>query len=317
MLLLFYLHLLCILVAAQTARQARAHLGVLALFVALVRILALLVGGRGLLIHHLKLGEHEHDLPVLFVQRIAGLAHEGADAHRQVGHEVDDPVAGPGELVGRDRELFVGTDLLLELRDEPAQGSAGQKARERHDLVHALARDHIVERDQPMQQLAQIYGTNWTQVFAAASPPKLMPLGLAYRESDDSLFVAGQLAPGANSVMGGLERWIFDQQTWHQVTSDGKPPCVDHYGASAQDVKRGVIVFFGGYCTGAAVEWDGSAWKEVTPNPSPANRGNEAGRPVMTYDPEHHVTLMYGGTAKGTYFNDLWAWDGVAWKQLA
>jgi hypothetical protein len=41
-------------------------------------------------------------------------------------------------------------------------------------------------------------GTNWTQLASAASPPNLFPLGLGYRQSDDSLFLAGQSSPGGN-----------------------------------------------------------------------------------------------------------------------
>jgi hypothetical protein len=42
-------------------------------------------------------------------------------------------------------------------------------------------------------------------------------------------------------------------------------------------------------------------------------RGNEAGRPAMTYDPDLRAVLLFGGVGNGTYFNDLWAWDGAAW----
>jgi hypothetical protein len=31
----------------------------------------------------------------------------------------------------------------------------------------------------------------------------------------------------------------------------------------------------------------------------------------MAYDPDHKVVLLYGGSGGGTYFNDLWAWDGA------
>ena len=66
----------------------------------------------------------------------------------------------------------------------------------------------------------------------------------------------------------------FDQKSWHQVTpGEVKAPCLNHYGGSAEDPQRGVLVFFGGYCTGAAVQWDGSAWTAATPSSSPPNRG--------------------------------------------
>lgn len=159
-------------------------------------------------------------------------------------------------------------------------------------------------------------GTNWSPEAAAASPPQMFPLGLAY-QPDGSLLVAGQSAPGGGGILAAVQSWTYANQTWREVTAGGTPPCLDHYGASAQDLQRGVLVFFGGYCTGATVKWDGSKWTEVTPNPSPPNRGNEAGSPAMAYDPDHHAVLLYGGYKSGTYVNDLWAWDGAAWKMLA
>ena len=160
-------------------------------------------------------------------------------------------------------------------------------------------------------------GTGWTQVAPAASnPPALFPLGLAYRQADDSLVLVGQVTSGT-SIYAMAQTWTFAQQTWRQVISGGTAPCLDHYGASAQDLQRGVLVFFGGYCPGPTVEWDGSAWKATTPNPSPPDRGNEAGRPAMAYDPDHQTVLLFGGVANGTFFNDLWAWDGAVWARLA
>lgn len=160
-------------------------------------------------------------------------------------------------------------------------------------------------------------GTNWTQAATPASPPKLFPLGLAYRQSDDSLRVAGQSAPKGMGIYAAVQSWAYVNQTWREVTVGSTPPCLDHYGASAQDVQRGALVFFGGYCKGPTVEWDGSVWKSTTPNPSPPNRGEEGGSPAMTYDPDHHVVLMYGGHTTGSYFNDLWSWDGAVWSRLA
>jgi hypothetical protein len=37
----------------------------------------------------------------------------------------------------------------------------------------------------------------------------------------------------------------------------------------------------------------------------------------MTYDPEHHVVLIFGGNANGSYFSDLWTWDGTGWTRQA
>jgi hypothetical protein len=159
-------------------------------------------------------------------------------------------------------------------------------------------------------------GTNWTQVVAASNPVPLFPLGLAYNQSSDSLSLVGEVTKGY-SIYSEVQTWTFAQQTWSQVTTGGTAPCLNHYGSGAPDVRSGALVFFGGYCTGATVRWDGSKWTADTPSPSPTNRGNEAGRPAMAYDADHHVVLLYGGYKSGTHLNDLWTWDGAAWARLA
>ena len=155
-------------------------------------------------------------------------------------------------------------------------------------------------------------GANWTQ--QASSLPPMYPLGLAYRSADDSMLLVGQAA-GAG-IQAGVQTWTYAQQTWRPQTPAGAPSCIDHYGGSAEDVQKGALVFFGGYCPNSTVVWNGSAWSETTPKPSPAARGNEAGRPAMTYDPDLGVVLLFGGVANGTYFNDMWAWDGAAWSNV-
>lgn len=155
-------------------------------------------------------------------------------------------------------------------------------------------------------------GANWSQ---QASPlPALYPLGLGYRALDDSLLLVGQ-ATSAAGISNQLETWTFVGGNWSQTTPAGNPPCVDHYGGSAEDPRSGSLVFFGGYCGNASVVWNGSAWSSSTPNPSPVARGNEAGAPAMTYDPDLRAILLFGGVANGVYYNDLWEWDGVAWTK--
>jgi hypothetical protein len=36
----------------------------------------------------------------------------------------------------------------------------------------------------------------------------------------------------------------------------------------------------------------------------------------MTYDPDLQSVLLFGGVGSGTYFSDLWAWDGGSWARI-
>jgi hypothetical protein len=158
-------------------------------------------------------------------------------------------------------------------------------------------------------------GTNWSPRPASAATPVLFPLGLAYRAPDDSTLLVGQVAPGS-VISNQVQTWALAGNRWSQSTVTSTLPCLDHYGGSADDSPRGQLVFFGGYCPNSTVVWNGSAWSESTPNPSPVARGNEAGRPAMTYDADLPAVLLFGGVANGTYFNDLWAWDGAKWARV-
>jgi hypothetical protein len=158
-------------------------------------------------------------------------------------------------------------------------------------------------------------GANWSPRTETAQAPALFPPGLAYRSSGDSVLLVGQVAPGA-SVNSQVQTWALAGGSWSQSTATNTAPCLDHYGGSAADIPHDVIVLFGGYCPNSTVLWNGSAWSQSTPNPSPVARGNEAGRPAMTYDADLPAVLLFGGVANGTYFNDLWAWDGAKWARV-
>lgn len=98
-------------------------------------------------------------------------------------------------------------------------------------------------------------------------------------------------------------------------------------GGLAFDSDRNRLVHFGGYhplaggqdlqAYGATWEWNGERWIGVADSgPSPRYAV------AMAYDPERHVTVMYGGHgACGdgglVCCDDTWTWDGVSWKQVS
>jgi len=50
-----------------------------------------------------------------------------------------------------------------------------------------------------------------------------------------------------------------------------------------------------------------------SPGPAPAPRGGHA----MVYDSNKGLALMFGGGSRQQSFNDLWAWNGERWQELA
>ncbi len=111
----------------------------------------------------------------------------------------------------------------------------------------------------------------------------------------------------------------------------------------AFDRARSQAVLFGGYGTavagtatlnyqlladnataiGATYLWDGTTWALKTLTAGPPPRGDLA----MAYDSARQRVLMFGGfqpqtssgcgIAPAKYYNDLWAWNGATWTELA
>ncbi len=143
-------------------------------------------------------------------------------------------------------------------------------------------------------------------------------------------------------VYGGLNQqgqrlgdtWIYDPsaESWSTLSLDAVSPGFRHSPGMAFDDNRGVIVLFGGVASldgnsgffdNSTWEWDGTQWADVTPesgNP-PARFGSK-----LIYDPVRKTVLMYGGMTNfnatddrrfiGRAYEDLWEWDGLAWKRV-
>ncbi len=113
--------------------------------------------------------------------------------------------------------------------------------------------------------------------------------------------------------------WQWANSTWTQVTTATSPPGRREH-AMAFDVKRGVIVVFGGSSAvaGNALlrdtwEFDGTSWTNRTPPTGPSARVSHA----MAYDPIRQRVVVFGGDAGGgSPLDDLWSWDGTAWTAL-
>ena len=70
---------------------------------------------------------------------------------------------------------------------------------------------------------------------------------------------------------------------------------------------------------GLTWQFDGTGWNQSCFT-APCNASAPGARsgPAMAYDPDHGVTLVFGGTADGTTaLSDLWKWDGNSWTQVS
>jgi len=144
------------------------------------------------------------------------------------------------------------------------------------------------------------------------------PSGQTYAMTFDS-------ARGFSVLVGGSAIWEWDGVAWYQRCTTA--PCTSTrpsnrtYVGLAFDVARGKTVLYGGWDPTALTAlsdtwtWDGTAWAN-TGATGPAARLEHR----MAYDGVNNRVVMFGGhttVAGGTYFNDLYAWNGTAWSPLS
>ncbi len=107
-----------------------------------------------------------------------------------------------------------------------------------------------------------------------------------------------------------------DCAVWEQKSTTGPSPRGAH--AMAFDAARGVVVLFGGGCSGSGAlfgdtwTWNGTAWTQM-PVAGPSPRIASA----MVYDSNRAKVVLFGGYDGARFYSDTWEWDGQAWRRLA
>jgi hypothetical protein len=160
-------------------------------------------------------------------------------------------------------------------------------------------------------------------------------IGLRYGdEGDYTVRVYQQNAPGSPLASRIVRLQVHPYPEWSAVyrqdvvASLPDTPFIYSGGAMAYDEQRKVTVLFGGDAalrfnannlsrnlTNQTWEYDGREWRKATPAVPPPARYFHS----MTWDPVRRKILMFGGRVLNpvdTYFNDLWEYDGLTWRNL-
>jgi hypothetical protein len=176
------------------------------------------------------------------------------------------------------------------------------------------------ERSQPADDPLELWswdGTQWSLVSADINGPVWRNFAAAtYDSARDALVIHG----GVQSAGSGFdETWEWDGQTWTSFTEQG--PGAREGALMVYDVARAKTVLFGGAVNleikSDTWEWDGNTWTQVSETgPAPRFPG------AMVYDPIRHEVLLYSGhfaetTGAFIDYDDLWAWNGEAWREIA
>ncbi len=131
---------------------------------------------------------------------------------------------------------------------------------------------------------------------------------MAYDSVRGVTVMIGRKAPSEDFPM----TWEWNGTSW---TARSIPnPSFHETLAMVFDESRGVCVLYNGVETW---EFDGKAWSlRAAVGPGPGRRDGAA----MAYDSLRGISILFGGraqTGQTTYPADTWAWDGIAWTQVA
>src|ERR1035441_2573999 len=149
----------------------------------------------------------------------------------------------------------------------------------------------------------------WTQQFPATSPtPRRTPI--AYDEAARTVVLFG--GDNQNAGLQFNDTWTWDGKTWTQHFPATAPSARSGAGM-AYDAALGAVALFGGFAGSwpntldDTWTWNGITWTKMNPATVPPDR-YWAG---MTYDPDVHGVVMFGGYSSTIVRSDTWGFVPV------
>ena len=164
-------------------------------------------------------------------------------------------------------------------------------------------------------------GNDWNQVqVSGAKPRERRDAGMAYDSVRGLHILFGgvaveQCCNGGAQFFALVDTWEYSSsnRVWTLRSSTTNPPAQGS--PIVFDAARNTTLLFG-----LSQTWiwrpEFGTWVQLTPPTSPGTRYNYA----MTYDSDHAVVVVFGGTVYvgGTTFGtigDTWEWNGTTWQK--
>lgn len=157
-------------------------------------------------------------------------------------------------------------------------------------------------------------GSSWTLQHPRFSPPARFGHAMAFDSVHGQVVMFGGAV--GNAQFG--DTWLWDGTNWNPTSPQQSPPARS-FPAMAYDAAHGQVILFGGgtsntvsTTTNAGVlndtwVWDGSNWKQMSPQNSPSAR-NRFG---MAFDAGHAQAVLFGGRdVSSNFLGDTWTWNG-------
>lgn len=193
-----------------------------------------------------------------------------------------------------------------------------------HVLAYDAERGQVLlfggaDERQVLGDLWEWDGKRWSLLAAGGPPPRTFA-SLAYDRDRKRLVLFG-----GNRVLFGTsadrdtclgDMWEWYDRAWHQLGID--TPSARAEAAMTYDAARHRLVLFGGYRgagtgrvrLGDTWEFDGAAWRRMTPSLSPSPRNGAA----IAYDGDRRRVVLFGGS--GGPNAETWEWDGSSWTRV-
>jgi cysteine-rich repeat protein len=148
-------------------------------------------------------------------------------------------------------------------------------------------------------------GARWILLAPQPSPPGRAHAAAVY----DSIRERAMLFGGIDETGALLDdMWLLDGDAWTRLDAVPRPAARSGH-AMAFDPRRGVTVLAGGSSTLDTWEFDGAAWRDVTPV-NTADRLPQSSGVDLAYDPTTRQVIARSGL-------DTWGWNGTVWTKLA
>jgi hypothetical protein len=162
---------------------------------------------------------------------------------------------------------------------------------------------------------AQGCTATWVLQSTATAPAARSRPSMAY----DANRGVSVLYGGYNSTTAQTfdDTWEWNGTAWRQASPPATPGARSG-SAMVFDEAHGEIVLFGGETnTGAPLgdtwSYDGATWQSRATTPPSGMAARSFASAV--WDSGHGVVLLFAGSTGAGLLNDLWTWDGAAWKQ--
>jgi hypothetical protein len=147
------------------------------------------------------------------------------------------------------------------------------------------------------------------------NPPSCWGADLIYHPQLQQMLLINCVADPSKETP--LTIWGWNGSQWQRITEGGPPGRI--LGGAAYDVKRNVLVLYGGCpvdlgkCSQETWEWDGQLWTQKDAGPPTA-----CDHVKMVYDASSEQSILFSGLDPAENpVNETWSWNGEEWKLLS